>query len=71
MGLYGAVRESVDCKKDHRTVIGGSDRQSYHCTQTKTIKHFDKRVFSECSEEMFSRRVVTLRYSTQDLAHAL
>jgi hypothetical protein len=41
MGMSDAVRESVDCKKDHRTVIGGSDRQFYHYTQAENIKHFD------------------------------
>lgn len=39
--MSDAVREIVDCKREHGTVIGGSDRQSYHCTQTENIKHFD------------------------------
>jgi hypothetical protein len=39
--MSDVVRESVDCKRGHRTVIGGSDRQSYHCTQTENIKRFD------------------------------
>ena len=30
--MSDAVRESVDCKRDHRTVVGGSDRQSYSTT---------------------------------------
>jgi metal-dependent hydrolase (beta-lactamase superfamily II) len=52
--MSDAVRGSVDCKREHGTVIGVSDIQPYHCTQIKNVKHFDKRVFSECSGRMFS-----------------